>query len=221
MHAGKAHIKAAKDPSKDQSYFLSALEHAQIAQAQFPLGDMHKTKVRQLAKAINLPNFDRKDSTGICFIEPKNFQTFLSGYILARPGKIITEHGQTIGEHKGVAFYTIGQRSGLNIGGIAHSSGEPWFVVEKCLATNQLIVAQGSNNPRLFKTKMRIASPNMSINAANLSVRIRHLGKQHACSLFGDIVTFTEPVRAITPGQYAAFYVADICLGSAKILEAL
>lgn len=213
------YVQEAIDPKKDQSYFLSALSSEQLKSAKFPLGSMTKVAVRQLAKELGLPNHDKKDSTGICFIEPNNFKQFLSDYILGRPGLIKDQNGKVIGKHSGLPFYTIGQRSGLNIGGLADGTGEPWFVYGKSLSENILLVTQGTNNPLLYSSEIAIENFIYETKFESLSVRIRHLGKKHACRISGNKVILNEPIRAVTPGQYAAFYSNDICLGAAKILS--
>lgn len=218
-------LQAAIDPKKDQSYFLASLSPNQLACASFPLGNMQKTEVRKLAKEIGLPNHAKKDSTGICFIEPKHFQDFLRSYILAKPGLMLDEHGKTIGQHQGLPFYTIGQRSGLNIGGVKGSNGEPWYVYGKDLTNNSLLLVQGKNHPLLFKHKMQIGPISYTSNDLNdvsklnnLRVRIRHLGAIYDCQVINNEVIFKTAVRAVTPGQYAVFYHDELCLGAAKIL---
>lgn len=212
------YVREAIDPKKDQSYFLSALSSEQLKCAEFPLGSMTKVAVRQLAKELGLPNHAKKDSTGICFIEPNNFKQFLGDYILGRPGIIKDQSGKVIGKHSGLPFYTIGQRSGLNIGGRADSTGEPWFVYGKLLSENILLVTQGTDNPLLYSLEFTIEKFDYSSKFESLSVRIRHLGQKHACRIYGNKVILNEPIRAVTPGQFAAFYSDDICLGAAKIL---
>lgn len=220
------YLEEAVDSNKDQSYFLSSLSQEQISFASFPLGEMLKSDVRKLAKSIGLPNHDKKDSTGICFIEPNNFQSFLQSYILAKPGLMLNDKGETIGQHHGLPFYTIGQRSGLNIGGMKGYSGDPWFVYGKNFADNTLLLVQGKNHPLLFSKEIKIGCINWTIegdteeflDAPNLSVRIRHLGQKYKCSIVNNTVLLQERIRAVTPGQYAAFYIENICLGCAKIL---
>lgn len=210
------------DPKKDQSYFLCALSQEQLKQSHFPLGELAKQHVREIAKSLGLLNHNRKDSTGICFVEPKHFQKFLRKYILDKPGAIIDLSGNKVGQHSGLSFYTIGQRQGLNIGGLKNGNGQPWYVVEKDLASNQLIVCQGGDNPKLYSKKMVISQPNFS-DFTNTLVRIRHLGDKTGCEIEQDsgkyIVHFADSVRAVTPGQYAAFYKDDLCLGFARILH--
>lgn len=212
------------DPSKDQSYFLCALSQEQLSQAFFPLGNMCKTEVRAIARVLNLINAEKKDSTGICFIEPNNFKGFLKNYVLCKPGVIVDEHGKAIGQHQGIAFYTIGQRSGLQIGGMRSGNGQAWYVAEKLVAENKLIVVQGKEHPLLFKRSMQVTMPSIiDLPADGLAVRIRHLGQKHACKISYQkdhaIVEFASPVRAVTPGQYAAFYLNDRCLAYSRIIN--
>lgn len=212
-----------KDPTKDQSYFLCALSEKQLGMSEFPLGDYKKQEVRKIAQSIGLDNYDKKDSTGVCFIEPKHFQSFLQEYILSKPGVIVDENNNIIGKHKGVAFYTIGQRKGLNIGGRIDSLDKPWFVAEKDVTKNTLTVVQGNDHKKLFDDIIKISKPNFIFSESETyEVRIRHLGKKQICFIQHDngnyFVKLFEPIRAITPGQYAAFYQGEICLGASRIL---
>ncbi len=150
----QAALMKAHDANKDQTYFLNAISQQQLQLALFPLGDLDKPQVRQIAEEADLITYDKKDSTGICFIGERNFREFLSNYLPAQPGNIVTVHGEVIGEHHGLMYYTIGQRQGLGIGGLANYDERPWFVAEKCLETNTLIVVQGTDNPALFKTTL-------------------------------------------------------------------
>ncbi|MEJ2669854.1 MAG: tRNA 2-thiouridine(34) synthase MnmA [Gammaproteobacteria bacterium] len=147
------------DPNKDQSYFLHALSAEQLAHSVFPLGDLAKTAVRAEAKRIGLPNFDRKDSTGICFIGERRFQDFLARFCPKEPGEIWTSEGERIGEHHGLAYYTIGQRQGLRIGGLKSHDEGAWYVADKIKAHNRLIVAQGTNHPALFAQELVTDTP--------------------------------------------------------------
>ncbi len=144
------HLAKAEDSNKDQSYFLYALNQAQLQAALFPLAHLTKPMVRELATAAGFANHAKKDSTGICFIGERKFKQFLQTYLPAQPGKIVNETGKIIGEHEGLMYYTIGQRQGLGIGGMHDAANEPWFVIDKDLISNQLIVAQGNNHPKLF-----------------------------------------------------------------------
>ena len=147
---GRMRLLRGVDPAKDQSYFLHRLNQAQLARTVFPLGGLHKTEVRALAAKIGLPNAAKKDSTGICFIGERPFREFLSRYLPTRPGEIVDADGRVIGEHLGLAFYTLGQRKGLGIGGMAGGAPDPWFVAAKDLARNRLTVVQGHDHPLLL-----------------------------------------------------------------------
>ncbi len=220
------HLLKGLDANKDQSYFLHALDEAQISNSVFPIGDIEKPKVRAIAESLGLKNHAKKDSTGICFIGERKFKTFLNDYLPAQPGLIKTLEGKTIGKHDGLMFYTIGQRQGLMIGGLKDSAESPWYVAEKNVAENTLIVVQGTNHPALFKQTL-IATQLHWINKppvlpASLHAKTRYRQADQACEikqLQGDqyIVTFTQPQRAITPGQSIVFYQDDICLGGGII----
>lgn len=218
------------DPNKDQSYFLHAVGGKEIAKTLFPIGEMEKPAVRQLAEEHGLVTHNKKDSTGICFIGERRFKDFLEQYLPAQPGEIETVDGEVIGQHSGLMYHTIGQRQGLGIGGLKNASDEPWYVVDKDLDRNVLIVAQGSNNPRLFKDALLISSIHWindepSDLPFSCKAKIRYRQSDQACSIDcykgGFIVTFEEPQRAITPGQSAVFYADEICLGGGVIEKAI
>ncbi len=147
---GRYELLKGKDPSKDQSYFLHRLDQKQLSTSLFPLGEMLKTDVRKIAHEIGLPNADKKDSTGICFIGERPFSEFLKRYVTDVPGPIKTPNGDVIGQHIGMAYYTIGQRKGIGIGGSKDSTGEPWFVARKDIPNNTLYVVQGQGHPWLY-----------------------------------------------------------------------
>ena len=227
---GGARLFKGADASKDQSYFLHAAPAAALAHTLFPLGDLEKHQVRTLARDHGLQNFDRKDSTGICFIGERHFQSFLARYLPARPGPIRTPEGQTLGQHQGLMYYTLGQRKGLGIGGRHDSSDEPWFVAAKDLANNVLLVVQGHDHPLLQSLGLVAGQaswiagrpPELPIK---LAAKTRYRQADQACTLDqgqdGNLqVTFDTPQRAVTPGQYVVFYQGDECLGGAVILEA-
>ncbi|MEE9452288.1 MAG: tRNA 2-thiouridine(34) synthase MnmA [Gammaproteobacteria bacterium] len=222
-------LRKACDLNKDQSYFLHALNQSQLRQAIFPLGDLDKPQVRQIAKDHGLINYAKKDSTGICFIGKRPFKAFLQEYLLAQPGKIKTVTDQTIGQHEGLMFHTLGQRQGLNIGGLKDYPEAPWYVVDKDIASNTLIVAQGQDHPRLFAARLLCQNihwitgqaPQMPLAC---HAKIRYRQADQACQVqqinSGQWqVDFTEPQRAITPGQAVVFYQGDICLGGGEINE--
>lgn len=217
----------AKDRDKDQSYFLQAIHPAVLDKTLFPLGDYLKTEVRQFAKNLGLVTSDKKDSTGICFIGERHFKSFLKEYILAKPGEIRSSCGQILGNHEGLMFYTLGQRQGLNLGGQAAFAEAPWYVVDKDLAYNNLIVAQGKNHPLLYAQGL-LCSPIHWLGPTALELplscaaKIRYRQVEQAClisPLSGEkhCVLFSSPQRAITPGQYVAFYQKNQCLGGAVI----
>lgn len=215
------------DANKDQSYFLYTLGQNPLRRSLFPLGEIQKPQVRQLAADIGFDNHAKKDSTGICFIGERKFSEFLSRYLPAQPGNIISTDGQTIGQHNGLMFYTLGQRQGLGIGGRIGASDEPWFVVDKDLSNNQLIAAQGHNHPRLLHRYLRAAqidwvsgrSPTFPFQC---QAKIRYRQQAQPCTLDGLpdgdlLIRFDHPQRAITPGQSVVIYDHEICLGGAII----
>jgi tRNA-specific 2-thiouridylase len=214
------------DPAKDQSYFLYLLDQTQLAHSLFPLGDLTKTAVRHIARKAGFKNHAKKDSTGICFIGERKFKTFLSHYLPAQPGNIITSEGKVIGKHDGLLFHTIGQRQGLKIGGRKNTSGEPWYVVAKNGAQNTLVVAQGQDHPLLY-THTLIASQVHWINkppqfpyATHAKTRYRQTDQAciiHVIDQEQYRVEFTEAQRAVTPGQSVVFYDGDVCLGGGII----
>ena len=215
------------DHNKDQSYFLYALDGGAIAQALFPVGQLHKPRVREIARQQGFDVFNKKDSTGICFIGERKFRDFLERFIPAQPGEIQTLDGQTIGEHSGLMFYTIGQRQGLGIGGLADASEQPWFVVDKDLQHNILLVVQGHDHPALFYRGCRLQglhwiNPSVTTPEMVRTARIRYRQRDQPCSIDpGDgnraNVTFDQPQRAVTPGQSIVFYRDEVCLGGGII----
>jgi len=215
------------DRDKDQTYFLHTLDRTQLARSLFPLGELHKQEVRDMARAAGFRVHDKKDSTGICFIGERRFSTFLAEYIKKNPGEIRTHEDEVIGQHAGLMFYTIGQRQGLGIGGRRNASGEPWYVTGKELDRNILRVAQGVNHPALFSSGLQAASLHWISGVSpagefSCSARIRHQQPLQDCSVtvtgpHSCRVLFREPQRAVTPGQSVVFYNGDECLGGAVI----
>ena len=214
------------DKNKDQSYFLHAVNGRQIARTLFPLGDMEKRAVRAIAKSQGFENHDKKDSTGICFIGERRFKDFLEQYIPAKPGVIVTESGEEIGEHSGLMFYTIGQRQGLGIGGLSNKTEAPWFVLSKDLKNNRLIVGQGTNHPTLFTDNLCAEEIFWVTEKPALPLRCkaktRYRQPDQDCEVFEDdsgqiTVCFNQPQRAVTPGQSVVFYDGDVCLGGGVI----
>ena len=216
------------DPGKDQSYFLHRLNQYQLSKALFPLGGMHKSQVRDIAKANDLPNHAKKDSTGICFIGERPFREFLSRYLPRNPGPIITAEGQCVGKHQGLMYHTIGQRQGLGVGGTASGSGEAWFVVEKNLERNELIVVQGHDHALLLKHDLQAQdaswiSAKLPSAIDSLAAKTRYRQSDAPCKLDvqsnGDFaLKFTHAQWAITPGQSAVVYDGDVCLGGGVIV---
>lgn len=221
------HLLKAKDRDKDQTYFLHAVEPSALAKTLFPVGDYHKAQIRDFAKQLGLVTHNKKDSTGICFIGEKRFKTFLKEFILAKPGEIRSSTGELLGQHDGLMFYTLGQRQGLGIGGRQSAMDEPWYVVDKEVSTNTLVVAQGSDHPMLYAQGL-ICGPIHWLVDYNDSLpltcyaktRYRQLEQACVVSPASDnqhYVMFSNPQRAITPGQYIVFYEKNQCLGGATI----
>ncbi len=216
------------DPDKDQTYFLHRLDRDQLTAAHFPLQAMTKGEVREQARRIGLPVHDKKDSTGICFIGERRFQDFLANYIPARPGPIVDPSGRELGQHPGLAFQTIGQRTGLGIGGVAGRGEGPWYVVGKDLESGRLTVTQDRNHPALNVRVLEIESPHWIAGEppeeAALKARIRHRQPLQDCRLESNgaawRVSFTHPQWAPAAGQSVVFYLGEVCLGGGVILEA-
>ncbi|PCS22951.1 tRNA 2-thiouridine(34) synthase MnmA [Candidatus Enterovibrio escicola] len=217
------------DSNKDQSYFLYTLSHKQITRSLFPVGGLEKLKVRRIAEKQGLITANKKDSTGICFIGKRKFPDFLSKYLPAQPGVIETIEGKSIGEHQGLMYHTLGQRKGLYIGGQKGGDGNEaaWYVVDKNMERNVLIVAQGNDHPRLYSTKL-VAGQLHWIDRKTMTqplksiVKTRYRQQDISCTIEpidGDKVevTFDKPQTAVTPGQSAVFYSGDICLGGGII----
>ena len=224
---GMTSLLTAKDANKDQTYFLHGLNQYQLSNVQFPLGDLKKSQVRQLAADLNLPVHNKKDSTGICFIGERKFRTFLEQYIDVQPGNIVDLQGTIVGQHQGITFYTIGQRQGLGIGGMATANEEPWYVIEKRIATNELVVAQGSDHPQLYNQALIVENmhwirQNAPSLTTDLQAKIRYRQKPQSCNArqLNDqqwLLQFDQPQRAVTPGQYAVLYKDNVCLGGGVI----
>ncbi len=226
----EATLEKAADAGKDQTYFLHGLDREQLASAVFPLGGLHKREVRTIAHEAGLVTYDKKDSTGICFIGERDFRAFLSQFFDDTPGPMVSAEGELVGQHRGLAFYTIGQRQGLGIGGRRDGNDAPWYVVDKDMAGNRLIVAQGNDHPALFAAALETAAPHWIGEAPALplplGVKIRYRQPDQACTVSaapggGLRVVFDQPQRAVTPGQYAVFYDGPRCLGGAVILHPL
>jgi tRNA-specific 2-thiouridylase len=211
------------DPNKDQTYFLYTLGQRELAKSLFPVGHLTKPAVRALARDAGLPNYDRKDSTGICFIGERDFRDFLKRYLPAHPGEMRTLAGEFKGRHEGVMYYTIGQRQGLGIGG----EGLPWYVVDKDIDRNILYVEQGEDHPALFNSALLASQlhwvtghpPSIPLNCA---AKVRYRQADQPCAI-GELrngvanVRFNAPQRAVTPGQSVVFYDGRVCLGGGII----
>ena len=210
----------ADDSTKDQSYFLYRLNQHQLSKSIFPLGKLLKKDVREIAKKEGLHNSDKKDSTGICFIGERPFTEFLNRYIENSPGPIKNEYGKTLGEHIGLMFYTLGQRQGLGIGGSKTSNGEPWFVAEKDIKENTLIVAQGHNHPLLFKDGL-IAKQMHWIHGSLPKKHWVYAAKIDMIKDDSVEIFFGQKQWAITPGQSVVVYESNVCLGGAVIEKAI
>ena len=221
------------DASKDQSYFLHRLTQAQLSQALFPVGELRKSEVRRIAAQAGLPVAAKKDSTGICFIGERPFREFLSRYIDKTPGPIKDERGRVLGQHHGLAFYTLGQRQGLGIGGVrakgaprgggAHA---PWFVARKDVAANTLWVVQGHEHPWLLSSALEADDASWISGQppapGALAAKTRYRQPDAPCTLAPDAGTafrlqFNQPQWAVTPGQSAVLYAGEICLGGGVI----
>ncbi len=215
------------DDNKDQTYFLYTLGQKALSQIMFPIGEMIKGDVRQLAKDHGLHVYSKKDSTGICFIGERKFSEFLSEYLPANKGNIISDNGDVLGQHQGLMYYTLGQRQGLGIGGKKGAGDAPWFVLDKALESNQLIVGQGHDHPGLFKntlsaTQLHWTRDMPPADSFKCTAKVRYRQTDQACDVLISTdgiaqVRFSSPVRAITPGQSIVFYQEDVCLGGGVI----
>ncbi len=226
LAAGQATLLKGLDPNKDQSYFLHAVGHRELAKTLFPVGDIEKPEVRSLAEEYDLATAKKKDSTGICFIGERRFSDFLQQYLPAQPGDIVSLGGEHLGQHQGLMYHTIGQRQGLGIGGLANHTDDPWYVVEKDLDNNVLLVAQGNDHPALFKSSLVTgevfwvagAPPPLPLQC---TAKVRYRQSDQSCTITeqkgGYQVEFDAPQRAITPGQSVVFYLGETCLGGGVI----
>lgn len=230
---GRAQLLRGLDTNKDQSYFLHAVGGDKIAKTLFPIGELEKPQVRAIAEKYDLITANKKDSTGICFIGERKFKDFLQQYLPAQKGDIYTDDGIKIGTHDGLMYYTIGQRGGIGIGGVANRPEEPWFVLHKDLTNNRLIVGQGHNHAMLQSTELTaykldwgIAPPAQIFGKQGFrcTAKTRYRQPDQDCTVFaldetGDTVkvVFDEAQRAVTQGQSVVFYDGDICLGGGVI----
>jgi tRNA-uridine 2-sulfurtransferase len=237
--AGPLLLRAA-DAAKDQSYFLHGIEPSALEKTLFPIGELRKAEVRRLAHAAGLPVHDKPDSTGICFIGERPFQEFLSRYLRTEPGPIETDDGVVVGEHRGLALYTLGQRSGLGLGGRAGAAAAPWYVADKDAGRNALIVVQDQDHPLLLSDSFEVEQlrwlnlRDSADEAIECTVKTRYRQDDIGCTVrplpagfaaadrIGAAdrnwqVTLHRPTRAVTPGQYAVFYDGERCLGGGVI----
>ncbi len=227
---GQYELLRGTDPGKDQSYFLHRLNQQQLARTLFPVGHLHKTEVRAIARRIGLPNAAKRDSTGICFIGERPFREFLNRYLPTTPGPIRTPEGQIVGEHVGLSFYTLGQRKGIGVGGLREGSGEAWFVARKDLPNNTLWIVQGHEHPWLQSLRLQAQdaswiagrTPSAPVAAAQYGAKTRYRQTDASCRLQDAgansfTLEFGQAQWAATPGQSAVLYDGEVCLGGGII----
>jgi tRNA-specific 2-thiouridylase len=224
---GSFQLLKATDASKDQSYFLHRLNQQQLSKAMFPLGQLLKSQVRDIAREHGLSNHAKKDSTGICFIGERPFREFLNRYLPTKHGDMVTPEGKTVGRHMGLSFYTIGQRQGLGIGGSRETTGEPWFVARKDMPHNQLIVVQGHDHPLLLAPQLDTLethwiSGNAPDTSRNYAAKTRYRQQDATCHIVlsdneNARFTFDAAQWAVTPGQSVVVYDGEVCLGGGII----
>jgi tRNA-specific 2-thiouridylase len=221
-----AQLHKARDAAKDQSYFLHAVGIEELAATLMPIGELEKGAVRERARQAGLPVFDKPDSTGICFVGERPFREFLGRFLADREGAIESADGERLGTHQGLAFYTLGQREGLKIGGRAGRAQLPWFVARKDAARNVLVVVQGHDHPLLFSSALTsgrlhwLSAPRGEPFPCSVKVRYRQADQPARLEPRADgaaRISFEKPQRAVTPGQYAVVYEGDRCLGGAVI----
>jgi len=227
---GEYFLLRGKDSGKDQSYFLYMLSQAQLARSLFPVGELEKNEVRKLAEENHLATFNKKDSTGICFIGERDFKNFLQRYLPAQPGLIQTPQGETVGKHDGLMYYTLGQRQGLGIGGLREFDNQPWYVADKDLHNNILIVVQGHDHPLLHShwldaVQLHWVSGQAPQTPFQCTAKTRYRQQDAACTIEhrqdGHChVVFDTPQWAVTPGQSVVFYQDEKCLGGGIIQQA-
>ncbi len=222
---GVHYLLKAADQNKDQTYFLNQLNQSQLERVLFPLGKLQKPEVRRIANKYGFSTADKKDSTGICFIGERKFREFLKNFIPAKAGKIVDLEGNVVGEHEGVMYYTLGQRRGLNLGGISGTNGGRWFVVDKDVKKNLLIVSHGDETP-LYSVSLEASTINWIPNVSTektfecyAKFRYRQPEQKVKVTILNNLVKvdFFEPQRAVTPGQFVVFYNNNMCLGGGII----
>ncbi len=219
------------DGNKDQSYFLYTLDQSQLARSLFPIGELEKPDVRHIAEEQGFITANKKDSTGICFIGERKFKNFLEEYIPAQPGDIENDKGEVIGRHSGLMYHTLGQRKGIGIGGLQNASDEPWYVVEKDLKRNVLIIGQGHDHPKMLSqglvtSQLHWVQPNNVQDKFSCTAKSRYRQQDFGCNVQridkdNWQVIFNQKQRAITPGQSIVFYDNEICLGGGVIDKAI
>jgi len=224
---GRFRLLKGRDPDKDQSYFLYMLDQDQLKHARFPIGELRKTELRRIAAAAGLPTAAKKDSTGICFIGERNFDTFIARYLNAEPGEIRTTDNRAIGMHTGLIHYTLGQRKGLGIGGVRGFPEAPWFVVDKDLDNNCLFVTQDPDDAHLNSTRLTARRPSWIAGTApdrgqRIAAKIRYRQADQAARIVEldhehFVLEFSAPQRAVTPGQSVVLYDGPVCLGGGII----
>lgn len=224
---GEYRLLKGRDSGKDQSYFLYTLGQYQLSRTLFPVGELEKSEVRHIAEQHQLVTYNKKDSTGICFIGERDFRDFLSRYLPAQPGEIQTPEGQVIGHHSGLMYYTLGQRQGLGIGGVAGTNDDPWYVVAKDMERNVLLAAQGHDHPLLFSQHLQASQLSWVDGKGPTApfrcrAKTRYRQADQACTITrletdNCEVQFEQPQRAVTPGQSVVFYDGDVCLGGGII----
>lgn len=229
---GETQLLKGLDNNKDQSYFLCAVGEKEFAKSLFPVGELEKPEVRKIAEAHKLLTYNKKDSTGICFIGERRFTDFLQKYMPAQPGDIETLDGKVIGQHNGLMYHTLGQRQGLGIGGVKGANEEPWYVVEKNILRNVLVVTQGDKHPSLYSIALEGSQLNWISGKVplckeiQLAAKTRYRQPDQMCRATIETdsqnqlscrVVFDEAQRSVTPGQYVVFYNGEQCLGGAVI----
>lgn len=224
---GEYYLLKGLDPDKEQSYFLYTLKQYELAHTLFPIGHLHKKEIRRLAQQAGFANSRKKDSTGICFIGERKFREFLQRYLPTQPGEMHTPEGQLVGKHQGLMYYTLGQRQGLGIGGVKDAPDEPWYVLEKDLERNILVVGQGHDHPLMLDNSLEASSLDWCNDkplsgVIECTAKTRYRQADQLCRLAPlEVdrcrVVFNEPQRAITPGQSVVFYQGEICLGGGVI----
>jgi len=225
--SGRTELVRAVDASKDQTYFLHRLTQSQLAPVLFPLGEMTKRDVRAIAARERIPTYAKRDSTGICFIGERPFRDFLARYLPRTPGPIVTDQGVRVGGHDGLAYYTMGQRQGLRIGGTRDGAHAPWFVAGKDMARNALIAVQGHDHPLLYRRDVAASAMHWIADAApalpaTFGAKTRYRMPDASCVVAADgdsaiCAQFDAPQWAPTPGQYLVLYDGDVCLGGGVI----